>query len=214
MSGGLFLTLEGGEGAGKSTLLARLQAAFAATGREVVATREPGGTPGADLIRALLVQGDGPRWDPLTEALLLAAARRDHIRAVIRPALERGAVVLCDRFVDSTRAYQTGAGGLPRQVVEDLTALIEAPNPDATLLLDLPPEAGLERAKGRASAGAGAEDRFERLGLAFHGRVRAAFLDLAAEDPARFLVLDATQSPDAVEAAARAGLQARLGLAL
>lgn len=207
MSAGLFLTLEGGEGAGKSTLLARLQETFVAKGREVVATREPGGTAGADLIRALLVQGDAPRWDPLTEALLLAAARRDHIRAVIRPALDRGAVVLCDRFVDSTRAYQTGAGGLPRQVVEDLTALIEAPKPDATLLLDLPPEAGLERARGRA----GGEDRFERLGLAFHARVRAAFLSLAAEDPGRFLVLDAAQSADAVEAAARAGLNAKLG---
>ncbi len=210
MSAGLFLTLEGGEGAGKSTLLARLQAAFAAMGREVVATREPGGTPGADLIRALLVQGEAKRWDPLTEALLLAAARRDHIRTVIQPALDRGAVVLCDRFVDSTRAYQTGAGGLPRQVVEDLTALIEAPKPDATLLLDLPPEAGLERARGRA----GGEDRFERLGLAFHARVREAFLRLAAEDPGRFLVLDASQNPDAVEAAARTALNARLGLKL
>lgn len=210
MSAGLFLTLEGGEGAGKSTLLTRLQAAFAATGREVVATREPGGTPGADLIRALLVQGDAKRWDPLTEALLLAAARRDHIRTVIQPALDRGAVVLCDRFVDSTRAYQTGAGGLPRQVVEDLTALIEAPKPDATLLLDLPPEAGLERARGRA----GGEDRFERLGLAFHARVREAFLRLAAEDPGRFLVLDASQNADTVEAAARDGLNARLGLKL
>lgn len=210
MSAGLFLTLEGGEGAGKSTLLTRLQAAFAASGREVVATREPGGTPGADLIRALLVQGDAKRWDPLTEALLLAAARRDHIRTVIQPALDRGAVVLCDRFVDSTRAYQTGAGGLPRQVVEDLTALIEAPKPDATLLLDLPPEAGLERARGRA----GGEDRFERLGLAFHARVREAFLRLAAEDPGRFLVLDASQNPETVEAAARDGLNARLGLKL
>ena len=210
MSAGLFLTLEGGEGAGKSTLLTRLQAAFAASGREVVATREPGGTPGADLIRALLVQGDAKRWDPLTEALLLAAARRDHIRTVIQPALDRGAVVLCDRFVDSTRAYQTGAGGLPRQAVEDLTALIEAPKPDATLLLDLPPEAGLERARGRA----GGEDRFERLGLAFHARVREAFLRLAAEDPGRFLVLDASQNADAVEAAARDGLNARLGLKL
>jgi dTMP kinase len=210
MSAGLFLTLEGGEGAGKSTLLARLQTALAAQGREVVATREPGGTPGADLIRALLVQGDAKRWDPLTEALLLAAARRAHIRCVIRPALERGAVVLCDRFVDSTRAYQTGAGGLPRRVVEDLTTLIDAPKPDATLLLDLPPEAGLERARGRA----GGEDRFERLGLAFHARVREAFLDLAAEAPDRFLVIDATQSADAVETAAKAGLNARLGLAL
>lgn len=210
MSAGLFLTLEGGEGAGKSTLLARLQAAFLAQGRDVVATREPGGTPGADLIRALLVQGEAQRWDPLTETLLLAAARRDHIRAVIRPALDRGAVVLCDRFVDSTRAYQTGAGGLPRGIVEDLSTLIEAPNPHLTLLLDLPPETGLYRARGRA----GAEDRFERLGLGFHARVRAAFLSLAAEQPQRFLVLDATQSPDALEAAARAGLNARLGLSL
>ncbi|MBU6408412.1 MAG: dTMP kinase [Alphaproteobacteria bacterium] len=210
MSAGLFLTLEGGEGAGKSTLLARLQAALLAQGRDVVATREPGGTPGADLIRALLVEGEAQRWDPLTEALLLAAARRDHIRTLIRPALERGKVVLCDRFVDSTRAYQTGAGGLPRRVVEELSALIEAPTPDVTLLLDLPPETGLERARGRA----GAEDRFERLGLGFHARVRAAFLSLAREEPERFLVLDATQNPDALEEAARAGLKARLGLFL
>ena len=208
MSAGLFLTLEGGEGAGKSTLLGRLAKAFAAGGREVVATREPGGTPGADAIRALLVQGEAQRWDALTEALLLAAARRDHVRHVIAPDLARGAVVLCDRYVDSTRAYQTGAGGLPRAVVEDLTALIEAPIPDLTLLLDLPPEAGLARAQGRA----GGEDRFERLGLAFHARVRQAFLDLAAEAPKRFLVLDATLAPEALEAAARQGLQDRLGI--
>jgi dTMP kinase len=206
----LFLTLEGGEGAGKSTLLGGLAAAFQALRLEVVCTREPGGTAGADKIRSLLVEGSADRWDPLCEALLLAAARRNHIQHLILPALSRGAVVLCDRYVDSTRAYQVGAGGLSATVVDQLTALIEAPVPALTLLLDLPPTVGLQRARGRA----GAEDRFERMALPFHERVRESFLALAAAEPARFVTLDATQPPEAVLTAAKAAIAARLGVAL
>jgi dTMP kinase len=205
---GLFLTLEGGEGAGKSTLLAGLASGFAALGRETVCTREPGGTEGADAIRALLVTGAEDRWDAMTEALLIAAARRDHVRRVIAPALERGAVVLCDRYLDSTRAYQSGAGGLPEETVEELARLIAAPRPHLTLLLDLPFAEGLARARGRT----GKEDRFERLGEAFHGRVRAHFLMLAQSEPDRIVVLDATLGPDQVLAAARAAIAARLGV--
>ncbi len=207
---GLFLTLEGGEGAGKSTLIAGLAAAFAGAGREVVATREPGGTAGADAIRALLVQGAADRWDALTEALLIAAARRDHVSRLIAPALARGAVVVCDRYLDSTRAYQAGAGGLDPAVVETLAALIEAPAPTLTILLDLPFSVGLARAKGRADK----EDRFERLGEGFHARVRASFLALAQAEPNRFVLIDAAQDAQAVLHAAKAAITARLGVTL
>lgn len=203
---GRFITLEGGEGTGKSTLARALGAALSARGREVVLTREPGGAPGADAIRALLVSGDAGRWSAEEEALLFAAARLNHLRHTIRPALARGAWVICDRYVDSTRAYQAGGGGLDPAKLDGLNAQIDADAPDLTLILDIDPAAGLARSRG-AHAG---EDRFEKKDMAFHQRVRAAFLEIAAREPARCRVIDATQPPDAVLAAALREIEALL----
>ena len=203
---GRFITLEGGEGAGKSTLARGLAEHLRAQGCEVVLTREPGGAPGADAIRALLVQGDAGRWDAMEEALLFAAARRNHLTHTIRPALARGVWVICDRYYDSTRAYQVAAGGLDPSALDTLTTLIEAPAPDLTLVLDFSPEAGLARSRG-AHIG---EDRFEKKGAAFHARVRAEFLAIAQREPRRCVVIDASQSADAVRAQAVQALQERL----
>jgi len=204
MAQGRFITLEGGEGAGKSTLARALADALGGD-REIVVTREPGGAPGADAIRALLVQGDANRWSVLEEALLFAAARRNHLQQTILPALARGAWVICDRYYDSTRAYQVAAGGLSADVLEQLNTLIEAPAPDLTLVLDLETDAGLVRSRG-AHVG---EDRFERKGEGFHARVRDEFRAIAAREPTRCLVIDAGQPPDAVLEAALAAIKAR-----
>ncbi len=194
---GRFITLEGGEGAGKSTHAARLAARLRATGLEVVETREPGGTPGAEVIRNLLLGGAESRWSPMVEALLVNAARADHAARLIRPALARGAWVVCDRWLDSTLAYQGGAGGVP---MAELLALHRLATgglmPARTLLLDLPVEAGLARAGGRG----GADDRIGGRGTDFHARVRAAFLALAQAEPQRIVVIDATRDADAVAA--------------
>lgn len=200
---GLFITLEGGEGAGKSTLAKGLVVAIAAKGREVVQTREPGGSLGADEIRTLLLRGDVGRWSAVEEALLYSTARSNHLNHLIRPALARGAVVVCDRYYDSTRAYQIAAGGLDPHVLTVLNQLIEAPSPDLTLILDLDPERGLERGQG-AHAG---EDRFERKGVEYHARVRAAFHEIAKAEPQRCVLIDASVSPDAVLAAALSAVQ-------
>jgi dTMP kinase len=206
-SPGRFITLEGGEGAGKSTQAKRLAAALAASGRAVLRTREPGGTPGAERIRALLL-GHGP-WDPVAEAMMMFAARREPVVRVIRPFLDAGGWVVCDRFADSTLAYQ-GAQGLPREIWAGRAAIaLEGVTPDLTLVLDLPPDAGMARAAARSGA-----DRYERMGLDFHAAVRAAFLRIAADDPARCAVLDAGQGADAVAAQVRATVRARLGVAL
>jgi len=150
MARGVFITFEGGEGAGKSTQIAHLGERLRAAGRDVVTTREPGGSPGAEAIRALLVTGAADRWSPVSETLLMYAARRDHIERVIAPALARGAVVLCDRFADSTRAYQGAAGGAPAELIAALeAAVLGEAQPDLTLVLDLPVEAGLARAAAR-----------------------------------------------------------------
>lgn len=188
MAQGRFITLEGGEGTGKSTLARGLCEALRARGLEVVQTREPGGAAGADAIRTLLVQGDANRWSALEEALLLAAARLNHLNHTIRPALARGAWVICDRYYDSTRAYQVGAGGLDGAVLDNLNALIEAPVPDRTLILDITPSAGLARSRGHDAG----EDRFEKKDLAFHERVRSEFQAIAEREPARCLVIDAS----------------------
>lgn len=207
MSGrGRLITLEGGEGAGKSTLAGALCEALGARGRGVVQTREPGGSPGADAIRALLVRGDADRWEPVTEALLFAAARSDHLARTVRPALARGDWVICDRFYDSTYAYQVAAGGLPEAAFDMLQRLIDAPAPDLTLMLDLDPSAGLARSRG----GAVGEDRFEQKDAAFHARVRKAFLDIAAREPERCVVIDAGQPKEATLAAALAAIDMRL----
>jgi dTMP kinase len=204
---GRFITFEGGEGAGKSTQVQRLAARLKAGGHEVVTTREPGGSPGAESIRDLVLRGDADRWSPLTETLLMYASRRDHIERVIRPALARGAWVICDRFADSTRAYQGAAGGVDPVFITALeTYILEATRPDLTLVFDLPAETGLERAHARA----GAEMRFESKGMAFHERLRAGFQAIAAAEPDRCAVIDATATMDGVEAAVWAAVEARL----
>ncbi len=207
---GVFITFEGGEGAGKSTQIARLAATLrAGSGREVVTTREPGGTPRAESYREALLRGVAKPFGPFAEALIFAAARIDHVDGLIRPALARGAIVLCDRFADSTRAYQGAAGGLDPALIASLERVtIQDVRPDLTLILDLPAQAGLARARRRGEGqGEGeAPDRFEAEALGFHERLRAAFLAIAAAEPARCRVIDAEPGPDAVEAAIRAAL--------
>jgi dTMP kinase len=206
---GRFITFEGGEGAGKSTQLKRLVARLQAAGREVVATREPGGSPGAESIRELVLNGSADRWSPVTETLLMYAARRDHVERVIRPALERGAWVICDRFADSTRAYQGAAGGVePGLIAAMETYILERTRPDLTLIFDLPVDVGLERAHARA----GSEMRFESKGLAFHERLRAGFLAIARAEPDRCAVIDACGTLDEVEAAVWMAVENRLAV--
>ena len=207
MARGRFITFEGGEGAGKSTQVQRLAARLKAGGREVVSTREPGGSPGAESIRDLVLRGDADRWSPVTETLLMYAARRDHVERVIRPALARGAWVVCDRFADSTRAYQGAAGGTAPGLIAALeTHILEDTRPDLTLVFDLPVEVGLARAYARA----GAEMRFESKGAAFHERLRAAFRAIAAAEPDRCALIDAAESMDEVEASVWGAVQTRL----
>jgi dTMP kinase len=197
MPRGFFITFEGGEGTGKSTQVAHLSQRLTAAGREVVVTREPGGSVGAEAIRGLLVAGAIDRWSPLTEALLMNAARRDHVERIIAPALAAGTVVICDRFADSTRAYQGVAGGVPAEVITALeTAVLGPLRPDLTLILDLPVETGLARAASRANA----EGRFEAKGETFHVRLTQAFLRIAAAEPDRCVVIDAAGPPDEVAA--------------
>lgn len=193
---GLFVTFEGIDGSGKSTQARLLAEALRAAGHTVVATREPGGSPGAEEIRRLLVSGDPGRWSAETEMLLFTAARRDHLERTIRPALDRGEVVICDRFADSTRVYQGAARSALRPTVDALHALMIGLEPDLTLVLDMDPRAALARGLARASG----EDRFEDLGLAFQERLRAGFLALAAEFPARVRVIDASRPPEAIAA--------------
>ena len=207
MATGRFITVEGGEGAGKSTQIRRLAAWLNGRGIETVTTREPGGTPGAEAIRALLVTGEPDRWDATTEALLIAAARRDHAEKVIRPALARGAWVLCDRFADSTLAYQGYAGGLPLDRLAALTRFaVNDLTPDLTIVLDLPAAEGLRRAGARSNA----ESRFEERTLRFHNAVRDGFLDIAQREPARCVVVDASAPVDAVARQVAAAVGRRL----
>jgi len=205
---GRFITFEGGEGGGKSTQLKLLAETLRDRGGEVVTTREPGGSPGAEEIRKLLVSGDTDRWDATTEMLLHSAARRDHLVKTVWPALARGAWVLCDRFADSTMAYQGYGHGVPRDVIGHLTRLTLGDfTPNLTLVLDLPEEIGLTRAGGRG----GAEDRYERMGDAFHARLRQGFLAIAAAEPDRCAVIDAGGSVETVRAAILAVVETRLG---
>ncbi len=209
MTRGRFISFEGGEGAGKSTQVQRLAARLRAGGRDVVTTREPGGSPGAESIRDIVLRGEADRWSPTTETLLMYAARRDHIERVIRPALARGAWVICDRFADSTRAYQGAAGGVdPRFITALETFILEDTRPDLTLVFDLPADVGLERAHARA----GAEMRFESKGMAFHERLRDGFRAIAASEPERCALIDATGSIEEVEAAVWAAVEARLAV--
>ena len=208
-SAGRFITLEGGEGAGKSTQVARLKAWLEGRGLRVVATREPGGSPGAEMIRKLLVEGPVERWDGATEALLHFAARREHLRSTIWPALRRGDWVVSDRFADSTLAYQGYGHGVDIEMFEQLYRLSVGDfRPDLTLMLDLPIEEGLARAARRH----GTETRYESLPSDFHARVRAAFLDIAAQNPLRCAVIDATGAVDATAAAIARTVSERLGV--
>ena len=210
---GLFITVEGVDGAGKSTQLALLADSLRAAGRDVVATREPGGAPGAEEIRRLLVDGAPGRWSAETELLLFTAARRDHMERTLRPALTRGAVVLCDRYVDSTRAYQgarrgANACGVDRATVDALHRLMIGLDPDLTLILDIDPARSLARGTARP----GAPGRFEGFGLDFQRALRAAFRAIAEAEPLRCALIEASGAPDAVAALLRAAVADRLGL--
>lgn len=210
MTRGRFITFEGGEGAGKSTQVRRLVARLQGAGHEVVATREPGGSPGAEAIRNLVLTGSADRWSPVTETLLMYGARRDHIERTILPALERGAWVICDRFADSTRAYQGGAGGVAPELIAALeTHVLAEVRPDLTLVFDLPVDVGLARAEAFAKADGHKETRFESKGLAFHERLRAAFKTIAAVEPERCVLIDAAGSIESVEAQVWSAVEAR-----
>jgi dTMP kinase len=195
---GLFLTFEGGEGTGKSTQARALRDRLVHSGREVVLTREPGGTPGAEQLRTLLVTGEPERWSAAAEALLNYAARDSHLRETIRPALARGAIVICDRFIDSTRVYQGIAGGCDMALIDSLERhIVGDDRPRLTIVLDVDPAIGLARTGKRQSGG---EDRFEKKGVAFHKKLRGGFLDIAAAEPGRCVVID-TGRPAAMVAA-------------
>ncbi len=187
---GRFITLEGGEGAGKSTQISWLKAHLEGRGRKVVTTREPGGSTGAEMIRKLLVEGPPERWDGPTEALLHFAARREHLRTTVWPALARGEWVISDRFADSTRAYQGHGHGMDLAMLEGLYGVAVGDfRPDLTIVLDLPVEVGLARAAARR----GTETRYESLPRAFHDRVRAGFLEIVKREPKRCVVIDANR---------------------
>jgi len=205
---GFFISFEGGEGAGKSTQIRRLAERLQAAGHDIVVTREPGGSPGAEAIRELLVNGAPDRWSPVTETLLMYAARRDHVERVIRPALAEGKVVLCDRFADSTRAYQGAGGDAPASLIASLEEhVLSGTVPVLTLILDLPAQVGLQRAEARGGAA-----RFESKGLEFHERLRAGYLEIARKEPERCVVIDADASLDAVTAAIADAVAQRLEL--
>ena len=205
---GRFITLEGGEGAGKSTQIARLKSWLESRGHRVTATREPGGSPGAEMIRKLLVEGPVERWDGTTEALLHFAARREHLRSTVWPALKRGEWVVSDRFADSTLAYQGYGHGVDAKIFEQLYQVAAGSfRPDLTIILDLPIEIGLKRAAERS----GSETRYESLPHDFHARERTGFLEIAAREPKRCVVIDARGTVDAIVGAIADAAKDRLG---
>lgn len=207
MTRGRFITFEGGEGAGKSTQVARLVERLRARELEVVQTREPGGSSGAEEIRGLALNGDPGRWSPMTETMLMFAARSDHLEKTIRPALDEGRWVICDRFADSSRAYQGAGGGTPAEFIETLdAAVVGETQPDLTLIFDLPVEVGLERAFGRGLF----ETRFESKGVEFHERLRGRFLEIAREKSDRCVVIDAVGDIETIEGRVWAAVEARL----
>ena len=207
---GLFITLEGGEGTGKSTQARRLAARFNAAGRTAQVTREPGGSPSAERIRSLILAPGEGRFDPVTETLLFYAARNAHLEGLIRPALARNEVVICDRFSDSTRIYQGVMGTVPETLLASLDKLIVGTTqPDLTLVLDLPADIGMERAAHRR--GAIKADGFEAESLSFHERLREAFVALASANPDRCALIDAQATEQDVEARIFQVVKDRLG---
>ena len=209
MARGSFITIEGGEGTGKSTQAALLGRALGGAGIDAVVTREPGGAPGAEEIRALLVEGDVSRWGPMSEALLHYAARKEHLETTVIPALKAGRWVISDRFADSTMAYQGYGHELGRGAMTRLHQLVIGDfSPDLTVILDLAAETGLERAE------AGNEDRYERMGAEFHRRLRDGFLEIARLDPGRCALVDAGQSIEDIQAAICRLVGDRLGVNL
>lgn len=205
---GAFLSFEGIDGSGKSTQARLLAAALTARGVKTCLTREPGGSPGAEEIRRLVLEGEPDRWSPQTELLLFTAARRDHLEKTIQPAVGRGEIVITDRFADSTRMYQGLTRGDLAAEVDALHKLMIGVEPDLTFLVDIPPEAGLARATARA----GSEMRFEDMGLEVQRRARDGFLALAAANPGRFRVIDGNRAPESVAADILAATLAHLGL--
>ncbi len=210
---GRFITLEGGEGTGKSTQARRLAKALEARKLKCLVTREPGGSPGAEEIRKLLVSGEPGRWDPLTETLLIFAARADHVARTIGPALVEGRFVISDRFTDSTYAYQGVGRDMPRETIRRIESVVlDDFKPDLTVVLDLPVEVGLARAKARAKGAAIDETRFEKFDVKFHERLRQAFTDIAKRAPDRCVVIEASGTEDEVADAIWAQVARRFGL--
>ncbi|MCB9989109.1 MAG: dTMP kinase [Rhodospirillales bacterium] len=212
MSGGLFITLEGGEGSGKSTQIRLLKERLEARGHEVVTTREPGGTPEAEKIRNLLVQRDGGHWTPMAEVLLFFTARTMHVEDLIKPALAAGKIVISDRFTDSTRAYQSAGHGLPPEKIEAVNDLaINGFSPNLTFILDIEPRAGLARSlKQNAVGGTETEDRFEKLDISFHENLRREYLNIATREPERCKVIDATRTIDEIAGALESAVTDKL----
>lgn len=209
MARGLFITLEGGEGGGKTTQAKRLADWLTDKGHTVVTSREPGGTPGAMDLRHLLLTGDPDRWLPISELLMYSAARYDHVERLLRPALEEGKIVVCDRFFDTTATYQGDARGLPKEDISFLRNLVaKGMTPDLTLILDLPAELAIERSGGKHLG----EDRFERTPMDFHFKAHAAFRQLAVDEPERCVIIDATQPLDDVTQAIFKAVEDRLKL--
>lgn len=198
---GLFVTFEGGEGAGKSTQIRHLAESLRARGHDVLLTREPGGSKGAEAVRHVLLSGAAEAFGTRMEAILFAAARNDHVEELIRPAISAGRIVLCDRFIDSSRVYQGVTGNLEPEFIETLQRVaINGIVPDCTLILDLPARMGLERARRRGAAGDVAPDRFEKEEMETHEKRREAFLDIASREPERCRVIDATQAEEQIAA--------------
>lgn len=211
MSKGRFITLEGGEGAGKSTQIRLLKDALTNAGIDVIITREPGGSLGAEEIRELLVKGDVARWDGMSEALLNFAARRDHLVKTVWPALEKGTWVISDRFADSTIAYQGYGHGLDLDNLYKLWDVsIDGFRPDLTFILDIAVEVGINRALGRGDG----EDRYEKMASQFHHNLKAGFLKIASKEPERCTVIDASQTIEDIQAEMQMALGDRLGVTL
>ncbi len=213
MARGFFITFEGGDGSGKSTQISKLANRLSRAGFEVLSTREPGGSPGAEAIRNVLLSGAAEPFGPSMEAILFAAARSDHVEQVIRPAIEEGAIVLCDRFMDSSRVYQGTTPGVDKGFMSALERItVNGMYPDLTIILDIDPEEGLFRAAERR--GDKGPDRFEKETLAIHERRRQAFLKIAADEPERCVVVDASQSTEDIAVEIQQIVSRRLGILL